>query len=813
MIGKQFIDLFFRVETKEAQKDIDNIGQGLDNVGKKGGIAQKGLTLLGNGFKFVGGAIKAAGIGLLVGLLAQLTGIFQSNQKVADTFGRIMLKLKPVFDVLGDVIGFVASVLEGLIDLFTGAINWLGSLIGLSDGYASSTADLADEIVNLRNEQKLMNAELALTQLQYQREAELQRQIRDDTSKTMEERIAANEELGRILEQQAEEERQMALVALDLAEKELSLERDNIDLQVAVIEAKTKLAEIDERITGQRSEQLVNLTSLEKERADKQKEYSERIQKELEEEQKAYDDILKKMRQHIEVAEEELTLTEKLEAAEKAFIEAKEHLATLKETDTTANKKAIQDSKDLIAQKKLESQAIQEEINNMKAQDDALAEFEDAHEEQKAAVLAIYDEMYKGLTKTGQEYFDDLRLRQGVENAENLEDLKLATGEIEFIYKELNAAKGKLSEESRFTEEELAEDLQALKKYRGEFNTYYDSLEDQTKHRFDNEIKQNQKELEEKKRLINEEIKQIEEQNKIIIDKDKELEKKIEEATIAFNDAQKELKAQNLEAVLEFMKTEQQKEIDAVEDKYDAIIAKTIEGSDHEKQLTDEKNKAIQEINDRYYNEARQKGIDFLQKQFDIIKAFNKKQEEEEKARKELALESALSVMDSLLSISKTQADKEIKQLDLKLKKGLITEEQYDKKLLQIEREQLRKEKKAALLQIGVDTASGISSAVKAGAGIPFPANLAAIGAGIAAVLAGVAQATSVLGQSVEGIDNVTSDIGGDGGDGDLSGDVPGLPTFGAIETDAPPIQAFVVESDVSNAQALQTELNLQSTL
>ena len=52
------------------------------------------------------------------------------------------------------------------------------------------------------------------------------------------------------------------------------------------------------------------------------------------------------MRQHIEVAEKELTLTEKLEAAEKAFIEAKEHLATLKETDTTANEKAIQDSKD-----------------------------------------------------------------------------------------------------------------------------------------------------------------------------------------------------------------------------------------------------------------------------------------------------------------------------------------------------------------------------------------------------------------------------------------------------------------------------------
>ena len=42
---------------------------------------------------------------------------------------------------------------------------------------------------------------------------------------------------------------------------------------------------------------------------------------------------------------------------------------------------------------------------------------------------------------------------------------------------------------------------------------------------------------------------------------------------------------------------------------------------------------------------------------------------------------------------------------------------------------------------------------------------------------------------------------------------MPGLPTFGAIGTDAPPIQAFVVESDVSNAQALQSELDLQGTL
>ena len=41
----------------------------------------------------------------------------------------------------------------------------------------------------------------------------------------------------------------------------------------------------------------------------------------------------------------------------------------------------------------------------------------------------------------------------------------------------------------------------------------------------------------------------------------------------------------------------------------------------------------------------------------------------------------------------------------------------------------------------------------------------------------------------------------------------PAVPTFGAIETQPPPVQAYVVESDVSNSQALQNDLDLQATL
>jgi tape measure domain-containing protein len=53
--------------------------------------------------------------------------------------------------------------------------------------------------------------------------------------------------------------------------------------------------------------------------------------------------------------------------------------------------------------------------------------------------------------------------------------------------------------------------------------------------------------------------------------------------------------------------------------------------------------------------------------------------------------------------------------------------------------------KALALFEIAANTARGIASAVAAGAGIPFPGNLAAIATGITSVLGGIAQAKSAL--------------------------------------------------------------------
>lgn len=56
--------------------------------------------------------------------------------------------------------------------------------------------------------------------------------------------------------------------------------------------------------------------------------------------------------------------------------------------------------------------------------------------------------------------------------------------------------------------------------------------------------------------------------------------------------------------------------------------------------------------------------------------------------------------------------------------------------------------KASALLQIGLSAAQGVAAAVKAGAGVPFPGNLLAIGAGVSSVLAAIGQARQIFSQS-----------------------------------------------------------------
>ncbi len=163
-----------------------------------------------------------------------------------------------------------------------------------------AAVDQADALVKLRNEVKLLEADQRALILVRQKEAEEQRRIRDDISKTLAERIKANQELGKIQAKQLEEETAIANKRIELAERELALDKNNVDLQVALKDAGTELADVEERIAGQKSEQLTNEKALEQELFDLQNEWRlarlDGREKELQEVQLYYDELADKAR-------------------------------------------------------------------------------------------------------------------------------------------------------------------------------------------------------------------------------------------------------------------------------------------------------------------------------------------------------------------------------------------------------------------------------------------------------------------------------------------------------------------------------------
>jgi len=131
----------------------------------------------------------------------------------------------------------------------------------------------ADATLRLANaERSLLENNLALQkqQLTSLKLAEDERAIRDDISKSIEERIAANDRLGKILDEQTQKELALAQQNLEFAKLKKIADGDNIETLQEIGDAEIKLLEIQERIGGQRSEQLVNEQSLLKENADLQ---------------------------------------------------------------------------------------------------------------------------------------------------------------------------------------------------------------------------------------------------------------------------------------------------------------------------------------------------------------------------------------------------------------------------------------------------------------------------------------------------------------------------------------------------------------
>jgi len=222
---------FFKDVFENPQKYIKEFGELL-----KENLLERIRSLI-DAFGFLGDIIKNV-----------FTGEFDKAAEAAKNFGKEVL----------DTLTGVDDVFDKTKEVITNAAEAIGD-------YAKTTLDASIATVKLRNEAKLAASQAALEAARLKRQAEEQRQIRDDETKSLTERIKANEELAKILDEQLKAEEKAAQKAVDAADNELQKNKENIDLQIAYNQALAELEAKREEITGVRSEQLVNTIALQKE--------------------------------------------------------------------------------------------------------------------------------------------------------------------------------------------------------------------------------------------------------------------------------------------------------------------------------------------------------------------------------------------------------------------------------------------------------------------------------------------------------------------------------------------------------------------
>ena len=199
-----------------------------------------------------------------------------------DTLGFLATAVKKVFE--RDFTGALEAVKQAgkeSVDVLTGVNNSVDKVAEVLPkvtnailDYAKSTYQAAAATIEL-NKQAEVAAVINQGLIEdYDRQAEQQRQIRDDTRNSLEVRIEANNKLGEILEEQQKLMLENADLILKAAENDLQ-KNNNQENYIKLLEAENEKKAVLAQIEGFRSEQLVNQASLQQEVSDKVKEIDE----------------------------------------------------------------------------------------------------------------------------------------------------------------------------------------------------------------------------------------------------------------------------------------------------------------------------------------------------------------------------------------------------------------------------------------------------------------------------------------------------------------------------------------------------------
>ena len=408
--------------TADGFVDATNDSKKLNDSVEKTEGSTKNAT---QGFKKMGVALKAVGIGLLISSLSQLKELFESNQRVVDifstafetlsiifsdfvnfvnnNFGAIAKSFKEVFqNPIQSIKDFGNAIVDGLINrfnqlketigifgqslsaLFAGDFTKAFELVkkaqveavdvitGVDDsvtkiketfnevkeavtGYVTETVKAAKSNVELAKSAELAAVVNQGLIEQFDRQAEQQRQIRDDEFKTIEERIEANNKLKEVLDEQEKAMLNNVNIQIKQAQTAFNLNKTQ-ENAIALLEAKNEKLAVEAQIEGFRSEQLVNQTALEKELIELNQTSIDGINERTIAERKAADELIedneKRIQAQIDTLKEEIRIeTERLERKRQFFKEG-----------TQARKDADEELLNFISESNIQKKALDNDL-------------------------------------------------------------------------------------------------------------------------------------------------------------------------------------------------------------------------------------------------------------------------------------------------------------------------------------------------------------------------------------------------------------------------------------------------------------------
>jgi len=244
-----------------AYTNIVNATNGFDALGK---VMSGILTSVINPFKFSFYAIK---LGVQEAQLAWEKSFFGGND--AETIKNLTLDILATKDSIVEVAEESLSAGKDIINNFGQAVNEVKIGVGgvvqeLGKIEPKKLLETATVMTDLSNNAEVAAVKQAGLVEEYDRLAEMQRQLRDDESASIEDRKKANDELLVILEKQETEMLKAADAQLASAQAQYSINQ-NQENYIALLEAENNKKAVQAQITGFLSEQKVNGIALLKE--------------------------------------------------------------------------------------------------------------------------------------------------------------------------------------------------------------------------------------------------------------------------------------------------------------------------------------------------------------------------------------------------------------------------------------------------------------------------------------------------------------------------------------------------------------------